>query len=152
MAGELVGGAFLSSFLQVLFDRMASPEVIDFIRGEKLNRPLFQKLEATLLSINAVLDDAEGKQIMNHNVKKWLNELKDAVYDAEDLLDEVSTEALRWKLEVEHQTSTTKVRRLFTSLNPFHKRTESKLVGILERVEYLERQKDVLFFERMVRG
>ncbi|KAE8682945.1 Gibberellin-regulated family protein [Hibiscus syriacus] len=144
MAAELVGGAFLSAFLQVLFDRMASPEVIDFIRGERLNRPLFQKLESTLLSISAVLDDAEGKQIVNHNVKKWLNELKDAVYDAEDLMDEVSTEALRCKLEAESQTSTTKVRKFFSSLNPFHKRTESKLLEILERIEYLERQKDVL--------
>ncbi|KAK8598117.1 hypothetical protein V6N13_095508 [Hibiscus sabdariffa] len=144
MAAELVGGAFLSAFLQVLFDRMASPEVVDFIRGQKLNRPLFQKLEATLLSINAVLDDAEGKQIVNHNVNKWLNELKDAVYDAEDLLDEVSTQALRCKLEAEYLTSTSKVRKFFTSLNPFHKRTESKLVEILERVEYLERQKNVL--------
>ncbi|XP_039052970.1 putative disease resistance RPP13-like protein 1 [Hibiscus syriacus] len=123
---------------------MASPEVVDFIRGEKLNRPLFQKLKSTLLSINAVLHDAEGKQIVKCNVKKLLNELKDAVYDAEDLMDEVSTEALRCKLEAEFQTSTTKVRKFFTSLNPFHKRTESKLLEILERVEYLERQKDVL--------
>ncbi|KAK8707364.1 hypothetical protein V6N13_058425 [Hibiscus sabdariffa] len=144
MAAEMVGGAFLSAFLQVLFDRMASSEVVDFIRGERLNRPLFQKLEATLLSINAVLDDAEGKQIVNPNVKKWLNELKDAAYDAEDLMDEVSAEAFRCKLEAESQTSTTKVRKFFTSLNPFRRRIESKLLEILGRVEYLERQKDVL--------
>ncbi|XP_039049405.1 putative disease resistance RPP13-like protein 1 [Hibiscus syriacus] len=52
---------------------MASPEVIDFIRVEKLNCPLFQMLEATLLSINAVLDDAEAKQIMNYNTKDVLS-------------------------------------------------------------------------------
>ncbi|XP_017983153.1 PREDICTED: putative disease resistance RPP13-like protein 1 [Theobroma cacao] len=144
MAAELVGGAFLSAFLQVLFDRMASPDVLDFIRGERLNRQLFQKLEATLLSVNAVLDDAEGKQIVHHNVRKWLNELKDAVYDAEDLLDEVATEAWRCKLEAEFQSSTTKVRKFFSSLNPFNMRIESKLQEILERVEYLERQKDIL--------
>ncbi|XP_022730893.1 putative disease resistance RPP13-like protein 1 isoform X2 [Durio zibethinus] len=137
MAAELVGGAFLSSFLQVLLDRMASRDVIDFIRGERLDRQLFQKLEATLLSVNALLDDAEGKQIVNHNVKKWVNELKDAVYDAEDLLDEVATEA-------EFQTSRTRVWNFISSLNPFHKRIESKLKDILERVEYLERQKDIL--------
>ncbi|XVF19277.1 hypothetical protein REPUB_Repub11eG0096300 [Reevesia pubescens] len=144
MAAELVGGAFLSAFLQVLFDRIASPDVTGFISGQKLNPQLFRKLEATLVSVNAVLDDAEGKQIVNHNVNNWLNELKDAVYDAEDLLDEVATEAWRCKVEAEFQPNTTKVRKFFSSLNPFHKRIESKLQEILERVEYLERQKDIL--------
>ncbi|OMP01081.1 disease resistance protein [Corchorus olitorius] len=36
MAGALVGGAFLSATLQVLFDRMASSEVVDFIRARNL--------------------------------------------------------------------------------------------------------------------
>ncbi|XVE78893.1 hypothetical protein DITRI_Ditri14bG0014900 [Diplodiscus trichospermus] len=144
MASELVGGAFLSAFLQVLFDRLASPDVLDSIGGERLNRKLFQKLEATLLSVNAVLDDAEGKQIVNQNVKKWLNELKDAVYDAEDLLDELATEARRSKQEARFQTSSTKVWNFWSPLNPFQKRIESKLLEILERVEYLERQKGIL--------
>ncbi|OMP07150.1 disease resistance protein [Corchorus olitorius] len=118
MAAELVGGAFLSAFLQVLFDRMASPEVKIFIKNEGLNPQTFLKLKATLLSVNAVLDDAEGKQISNPNVNKWVNELKDAVYDAEDLLDEVATEALRCKLESEFQTqsSTAKVLPSLNSL------------------------------------
>ncbi|XWS52527.1 hypothetical protein CRYUN_Cryun11dG0078400 [Craigia yunnanensis] len=144
MASEFVGGAFLSAFLQVLFDRLASSDVIDFIRGERLNRQLFQKLEAALLSVNAVLDDAEGKQIVNPNVKKWLNELKDAAYDAEDLLDEVAYEAWRCKLEAQFQSSSTKVWNFWSSLNPFQKRIESKLQEIIDRVEYLEREKDIL--------
>ncbi|XVF83166.1 hypothetical protein PTKIN_Ptkin16aG0111800 [Pterospermum kingtungense] len=40
MVGALVGGAFLSATLQVLFDRMASEEVVDFIRGKKLEKGL----------------------------------------------------------------------------------------------------------------
>ncbi|KAF2295776.1 hypothetical protein GH714_033927 [Hevea brasiliensis] len=63
MAGELVGGAFLSAFLQSLFDRMASREVIDFFNCRRLNDQLLKKLDATLNSVNGLLDDAEEKQI-----------------------------------------------------------------------------------------
>ena len=56
------------------------------------------KLGETVSIIKAVLLDAEAKQ---HNsevseaIKLWLKRLKDAMCDADDLLDEISTEALR---------------------------------------------------------
>ncbi|OMO81253.1 cc-nbs-lrr resistance protein [Corchorus olitorius] len=144
MAGALVGGAFLSASLQVLFDRMASPEVMDFIRGKKLEKLLEMKLKPKLMSVRAVLDDAEDKQITNQSVKAWLSELKDAVYDAEDLLDEIAYETLRSSLESKEQTTSTKVSRFFSSLNPFNKGMESKLEEILERLDSLVSQKDIL--------
>ena len=94
MADALVGGAFLSAFLQVLFDRMASHEVIEFFRQWKLNNEPLRKLKTTLLLINAVLNDAEEKQIKDSAIKGWVNELKDAAYQAQDLLDEIATDAL----------------------------------------------------------
>ncbi|XVF83137.1 hypothetical protein PTKIN_Ptkin16aG0109400 [Pterospermum kingtungense] len=106
MAGALVGGAFLSASLQVMLERMASREVMDFIRGKKVEDALLKKLKPTLMSVNAVLDDAENKQITNPSVRSWIDELKDAVYDAEDLLDEISYEALRSKMESNDQPST----------------------------------------------
>ncbi|XVE81348.1 hypothetical protein DITRI_Ditri15bG0056500 [Diplodiscus trichospermus] len=145
MAGDLVRGALLSASLQVLFDRMASREVLDFLRGKKLKNSLLEKLEIALLSISAVLDDAEEKQIANKNVKKWITELKDAVYDAEDLLDEITTEALKRKWEAENQTTATQVSRLFSSLNPFsYKGLELKLEEMVERIDFLVKQKYVL--------
>ncbi|KAL5133121.1 putative disease resistance RPP13-like protein 1 [Glycine soja] len=93
MAAAVVGGAFLSAFLDVLFDRLASPEFVDLILGKKLSKKLLQKLETTLRVVGAVLDDAEKKQTTNTNVKHWLNDLKDAVYEADDLLDHVFTKA-----------------------------------------------------------
>ena len=47
-----------------------------------------------------VLDDAEVKQFSNPNVKNWLVHVKDAVYDAEGLLDEIATDALRCIKEI----------------------------------------------------
>ncbi|KAH1064626.1 hypothetical protein J1N35_029613 [Gossypium stocksii] len=152
MAGASVGGAFLSAALQVLFDRMASQGFLDFIRGKKLEKGLVKKLKPTLTSVKAVLDDAEDKQITNPNVKDWVSELKDAVYDAEDLVDEIATEALRTRLEAEDEIASTKVIRVVSSFNPFSRGMESKLEDILERLESLVKQKEILGLKEYCRG
>ncbi|KHN33208.1 Putative disease resistance RPP13-like protein 1 [Glycine soja] len=118
MAAAVVGGAFLSAFLDVLFDRLASPDFVDLIRGKKLSKKLLQKLETTLRVVGAVLDDAEKKQITNTNVKHWLNDLKDAVYEADDSLDHVFTKA----------ATQNKVRDLFSRFS------DSKIVSKLEDI------------------
>ncbi|CAI0441341.1 unnamed protein product [Linum tenue] len=54
----------------------------------------FLKLKSTVSSIRAVLLDADEQSGMNHQVRDWLDELKQVLYDADDLLDDFSTEAL----------------------------------------------------------
>ncbi|KAL0006866.1 hypothetical protein SO802_008368 [Lithocarpus litseifolius] len=54
-----------------------------------------EKLKDTVLTISAVLQDAEEKQQHNNQVRVWLKRLNDALYEADDLLDDISTEALR---------------------------------------------------------
>lgn len=108
-----IGGSFLSAFLQVLFDRMASREVLGFFRDRKLNDRLLRKLKVLMISVNGVLDDAEEKQIDKPAVEMWVNELKDAVYEADDLLDEIAYEALRSEVEVGSQSSADQVRGFF---------------------------------------
>ncbi|RVW24189.1 putative disease resistance RPP13-like protein 1 [Vitis vinifera] len=130
MAGALVGGAFLSASLQVLFDRLASREVVRFIRGHKLSDALLKKLERKLLVVHAVLNDAEVKQFTNPYVKKWLVLLKEAVYDAEDILDEIATEALRHKVE--------------GCGVPNQHKSESRVEEIIDRLEDMARDRDVL--------
>ncbi|XP_030962162.1 putative disease resistance RPP13-like protein 1 [Quercus lobata] len=105
MAEALVGGV-LSAFLKVAFDRLASREVLDFLKGRKPIDGLVQKLKIELMSADAVLVDAEEKQFTNPAVEERLDELKDAVYVADDLLDEIAYEALRCKLEAESQNNT----------------------------------------------
>ncbi|XWS56793.1 hypothetical protein CRYUN_Cryun09bG0116200 [Craigia yunnanensis] len=114
MAG-VVGGAFLASFLQVLFDRMASREVFYFIRGKK---GLLKKLKILLLSVNTVLNDAEEKQITSFTVKSGLMSLK-----MQFVMDEIATEALKCNVEADQsKSSTSQVQRLIsTSLGLFEK-------------------------------
>ncbi|KAF2319472.1 hypothetical protein GH714_016140 [Hevea brasiliensis] len=46
------------------------------------------KLGRTVSTIQAVLLDAEQQYSQSHQVKEWVDSLKDAFYDADDLLDE----------------------------------------------------------------
>ncbi|XP_017984288.1 PREDICTED: putative disease resistance RPP13-like protein 1 [Theobroma cacao] len=145
MAGALVGEAFLTASIEVLVERIACRDVLNLIKGKRLEDGLLKKLKPALMSVKAVLNDAESRQIKDPDVRSWIDELKDAVYDAEDFLDEIATEALRSRLESEDQTSTAKqVCSFFSSVNPFNRGMGSKLEEILERLEYLVNQKDIL--------
>nr|KYP45704.1 Putative disease resistance RPP13-like protein 1 [Cajanus cajan] len=138
MAAAVVGGAFLSAFLDVLFERLASPEVVHFIRGNKLDNKLLQQLETTLRVVRAVLDDAEKKQITDSNVNHWLTTLKDLVYQADDLLDHVSTKAATQK----------KVRNFFSRFS--NSKIITKLEDIVVRLENVLRLKESLDLKEIV--
>ncbi|PNY07064.1 NBS-LRR resistance protein [Trifolium pratense] len=56
-----------------------------------------QKLSTNLNLIKVVLEDAEKKQVTNCSIKVWLQQLKDAVYVLDDILDECSIESNRLK-------------------------------------------------------
>ncbi|XP_035545975.1 putative disease resistance RPP13-like protein 1 [Juglans regia] len=123
---------------------MASQEFVDFLRGRKPSKKLLSELNNVLLSVGAVLEDAEDKQVTNSSVKKWLDELKDAVYDAEDVLDKIATKALQSKLDAEFGTNiSSKVRNsIHTSL--FFKKIEERIKGVHERLKDLVGQQYVL--------
>nr|XP_048329514.1 putative disease resistance RPP13-like protein 1 [Ziziphus jujuba var. spinosa]XP_048329515.1 putative disease resistance RPP13-like protein 1 [Ziziphus jujuba var. spinosa]XP_048329516.1 putative disease resistance RPP13-like protein 1 [Ziziphus jujuba var. spinosa]XP_048329517.1 putative disease resistance RPP13-like protein 1 [Ziziphus jujuba var. spinosa]XP_048329518.1 putative disease resistance RPP13-like protein 1 [Ziziphus jujuba var. spinosa]XP_048329519.1 putative disease resistan len=146
MAAELVGGAFLSAFLQVLSDRMASKDVLNFIRRKKLNNRLLQKLKIKLLSAESVVNDAEEKQIKNQAVRKWLAMLEEVIYDADDLVDEINSEALRCEIEGESEiTSQQVVKFISTPFTAFKKQdVDSKIEEILDRLDFTCQQKDFL--------
>ncbi|XP_042957652.1 putative disease resistance RPP13-like protein 1 isoform X3 [Carya illinoinensis] len=138
-----VGVAFLSGILGVVFHKMASPRVVDFICRRKSTDALLKKLEIALLPMNMVLEDAEDKQFTNPNVKKWIDELKDVAYDAEDILDEIATEALRCELDAEFQSAAGKVGNRISStfINPFVHHIEPKIKKVLVKLEDLAKQK-----------
>ncbi|XP_030963292.1 putative disease resistance protein RGA3 [Quercus lobata] len=74
------------------------------------------KLKETVSTIKAVLMDAEAKQHNSEAIKLWLQRLKDAMFDADDLLDEISTEALRQEV-ITRDKKAKEVRIFFSKSN-----------------------------------
>ncbi|KAH9668921.1 hypothetical protein KPL70_021577 [Citrus sinensis] len=58
-----------------------------------------EKLKRNFRAIQAVLVDAERRQVKEESVRLWLDELKDASYDMEDVLDEWNTTRLKLLIE-----------------------------------------------------
>ncbi|KAH0746867.1 hypothetical protein KY285_008524 [Solanum tuberosum] len=101
---EVIGGAFLSSAFNVLFERLAPQgDLLNMFQKQKHHVRLLNKLKMTLRGLQIVLSDAENKQASNPSVRDWLNELRVAVDSAENLIEEVNYEALRLKVEGQHQ-------------------------------------------------
>ncbi|KAF3437382.1 hypothetical protein FNV43_RR20135 [Rhamnella rubrinervis] len=149
---ELVAGAILSATFQTLFDKFASLEDVNFRKRKrnKLNDVLF-KLKIKLMSADTLVNDAEEKQIRNPNVKHWLLVLKEATFDAEDIMYKINTEALRCKMEVEHGSNTSQVKNLFSAwFDGFYNEVEPKIKEILDRLEYIVKQKDDLGLKEAV--
>ncbi|XP_030962220.1 disease resistance protein PIK6-NP-like [Quercus lobata] len=57
-----------------------------------------EKLTNTVTTIQAVILDAEKQSSEDHQIKDWLKKLKDVLHDADDLLDDFSTDVLRQKV------------------------------------------------------
>ncbi|WJX30678.1 hypothetical protein P8452_19190 [Trifolium repens] len=139
----VVGEAFLAASLEVLLEKIVSGEFGELFRSTKLDNELLGKLEITLVSLQAVLHDAEEKQITNPAVKQWLDMIRDAVFEAGDLFDEINTEALRRRVEAEYETrsATAQVlKKLSSPFKRFNKKINSKLQKLFERLEHLRKQ------------
>ena len=88
---------------------MASTDFINFVRRRKLSQELLNDLKRKLLVVVNVLNDAEVKQFSNDLVLQWLLQVKNVVYDDEDLLDKIDADALPPQIEAaaDSQTSGT---------------------------------------------
>ncbi|KAF3954396.1 hypothetical protein CMV_020248 [Castanea mollissima] len=146
---EAVAGAALSAFFDVLIDKLSSPDLLNNFRRKNVDADL-KNWETILQEISEVLDDAEEKQITKVSVKNWMAELEDLAYDADDILDEFATEALRRKVNAE-EPSTSKIREFIPAccvgLNPssmFDANMRSKIKGINTRLDGIVTRKNKL--------
>ncbi|MBA0866577.1 hypothetical protein Goshw_022414, partial [Gossypium schwendimanii] len=87
-----VASLIVSPLLQVIYEKLAS--YVNGVETPKVQKKNIKKLQDKLSIIQAVIQDAEERQLNDNRVKIWLSKLRDAAYDADDLLDEITTQAL----------------------------------------------------------
>ncbi|XP_058766615.1 putative disease resistance protein RGA4 isoform X2 [Vicia villosa] len=100
-----------------------------------------EKMKNTVSMIKSVLLDAEIKA-NNHQVRNWLEELKDVLYDADDLLDDFSIEALRRKT----MSGNKKVRIFFSKSNSiaYGLKLGHRMKAIQKRLDDIAKNKHAL--------
>ncbi|XP_024984115.1 putative disease resistance RPP13-like protein 1 [Cynara cardunculus var. scolymus] len=144
---------FLTAFITVLFDQLASADLIKLAQSRGINSQL-NKWKKTLTQILAVLADAGQKQIKERCVDLWLHDLQDLAYEIDDLLDDLATESLHRKLNRESHvsTDTNKVLKLIptccTNFTPrnimYGRKMSSKLDEITIKLHNLAEQRNTL--------
>ncbi|XP_052304195.1 putative disease resistance protein RGA4 isoform X2 [Populus trichocarpa] len=102
-----------------------------------------ENLNRTIRTIRAVLQDAEEKQWKSEPIKVWLRDLKDAAYDADDLLNEFVNEA-RWHQQ--RRVLKNRVRSFFSGNHNqpiFRQKMVRKFKNVREKLDAIamERQK-----------
>ncbi|KAJ4769313.1 Rp3-like disease resistance protein [Rhynchospora pubera] len=135
IVGEKLGSALLKEFGQIW--------------GVKKD---FEALEDTISTVRSVLDDAEQCCLKNKQVYSWLRELKDVVYDADDLLDKINLKAEKRKMESFGQT--TRFIGEFTSdVNPIKRfKLGRKIKSLNKRLDTIAAKKSKFHFQSMVLG
>nr|XP_025884148.1 uncharacterized protein LOC101248543 [Solanum lycopersicum] len=131
--GLAVGAAFLFSAFNVLFDRLA-PHV------DLLN--MFRKHKDHMENISTMPEDLQ-KQASNQFVSQWHDKLRDAVDSAEIFTEQVNYEALRLKLDGQHQNFAETSNQQVSDLNlclgdEFFLNIKDKLEDTIETLEVLE--------------
>ena len=106
-----------------------------------------ENLKSTVSTIQAVLLDAEKQSSHSHQIEDWLSKLKDVLHDADDLLDDFSTEVMRRKVM-------TKKVRLFSSssnLLAFRPKMGHEIKAIRERLNAIAKDKEDFHFSQKFR-
>ncbi|KAJ0810919.1 putative virus X resistance protein-like, coiled-coil [Helianthus annuus] len=120
-----MGDAAVSALVKDVIGRLTSELIKEFalIRGFKGD---ILRLKKDFEEIRAVLEDAEEKQVREKAVELWLRRLRSASFKVENVLDDISTEALLRSL---HKDIKYKVRASFSKFK-FRVRAAHKVKAI----------------------
>ncbi|XP_065626766.1 putative disease resistance protein RGA3 [Quercus suber] len=108
-----------------------------------------ENLKSRLTSIQAVVEDAENKQVNDPRLKDWLGKLQEAASDAEDILDTFATKAYLWKQKQKE--------RIFKSLpskskTSYKRDAAQKIKKLSERFDRIAQQKEDFHLDIKVNG
>ncbi len=110
---EKIGFGILEKIGSTIGGELIYPELwLVLGKGE-----VVQKLRENLETIQAVLNDAEKRQLMEVAVKLWLAKLKDAAYDVDNVLDEMDTAMIKSKIEEEEEKAATTSAKVWSCLS-----------------------------------
>ncbi|PWA61204.1 NB-ARC domains-containing protein [Artemisia annua] len=131
---------------EYVFGKLTSVLENKIARSNEIHSEL-KKWERSLSQIRALLSDASQKEIKDEAVKQWLNGLQHLVYDIDDVLDDMETDAMHHQFINESEGFSRKVRKLmptfFTSFS-LSTRVGSKLDDISTRLQELMDEKEKL--------
>ncbi|KAK9057503.1 hypothetical protein SSX86_022339 [Deinandra increscens subsp. villosa] len=102
----VVAEIFIGAFITVLFEKLASADLISLARSAGIYSKL-EKWNNTLSQIQAVLVDAGHKHIKDKSVELWLNKLQRLAYEIDDILDDLATEAMCRQLKQDSSANRT---------------------------------------------
>ncbi|KAJ0102123.1 hypothetical protein Patl1_05420 [Pistacia atlantica] len=90
----------------------------------------------------AVQEDAKEQHNKNREVTAWIQRLKDAFYDADDLLDDFFTQ-LRWREILSQNVLANKVRIFFSKSNQiaYSVRMAHKIKTIREKLDEIKKDR-----------
>ena len=129
-----VAEAAVSSIFDLVLDKLVAAPLLQYARRHDVENTL-NEWRRTLLHIEAVLTDAEQKQVRERAVELWLDDLKSLAYDMEDVLDDFNTEANR---QILIPSSTTKVHNLiptcFDACRPTSVKSNAKIGEKIDKI------------------
>ncbi|XXG85102.1 hypothetical protein AAC387_Pa11g0257 [Persea americana] len=111
-----------------------------------------KKLSSSITAIQALIADAETRQIENRSVRDWLQKPKDVAYDVDDVLDDWTTLHLTSE---SHAKKDDKVRAFSSSpflfFNQFRprRRISNRIQAIRERLDWIGDEKNKYQFSEV---
>ncbi|OEL36197.1 Disease resistance protein RGA2 [Dichanthelium oligosanthes] len=95
-----------------------------------------EEMKGTLVTMQAVMVDAENRSHGSESVRLWLKKLKSAAYNIEDTTDELAANTMIWR------SSTCPVKLVFTSFNPLITRwtLSNKMRKIREELDKIAKE------------
>ncbi|KAF3953234.1 hypothetical protein CMV_021306 [Castanea mollissima] len=155
-----MAGALLSAIVERLGSLISSEFKLTVTVKEEV-----QKLQTKFRTIQAVLNDAEKRQLKEEAVKLWLDKLEGVSYEIDDVLDEWNTVMIKAEIEKQQkefeeeekaETSTAKKRKVwpltpnfnFSVPNLFqHRDIAHKIKDLNEKLDEINKEKEMYGFE-----